>query len=114
MGGGEWIVNQIFMRFYCYCANSFRTAIATLRPNVPVGIPMVTEVLPSGLTADQKKYIDECEWQLNLMLRTVIEEAEKGTESREVLLASWPKPALSFLCATPPRASVLPRPVSMA
>lgn len=44
-------------------------------------------MVTNGLTADQKKYLEEAEWHINNMLHPIMEEAEKGLESREVLLA---------------------------
>ncbi|MBR1513062.1 MAG: hypothetical protein IJ622_02075 [Bacteroidales bacterium] len=55
-----------------------------------------SETQPNGLTTDQKKYINEGEWQVNLMLRPIAEEAEKGSESREVLLARLVKTSVEL------------------
>ena len=57
---------------------------------------VVTETQPNGLTADQKKYIEEAEWYINLMLHPITEEAEKGNESREVLLARLAKTSMEI------------------
>ena len=62
----------------------------------PVQTTITYETVTNGLTADQKKYLEEVEWNINIMLRPIMEEAEKGIESSEVLLARLAKTSVAI------------------
>ena len=62
----------------------------------PVPTTITYETVTNGLTADQKKYLEEVEWNINIMLRPIMEEAEKGIESSEVLLARLAKTSVAI------------------
>lgn len=53
----------------------------------PVPTVERSDSLAGSLSTDQQKYVEETEWYINNMLRPIIEEAQKGQEYREVLLA---------------------------
>lgn len=46
-----------------------------------------SDSLVESLSTDQLKYVEEAEWYINKMLRPIAEEAQKGQEYREVLVA---------------------------
>ncbi len=54
------------------------------------------EITTSGISADQKNYLAEAEWYINTMLHPISEAAEKGEESREVLLERLAKTTLEI------------------
>ena len=49
------------------------------------------ETMPSGFTPDQKIYFGEVDWTINTMLHPIVEDAQKGNEYKEVLLARLTK-----------------------
>ncbi|MCR5192581.1 MAG: serine/threonine protein kinase, partial [Bacteroidales bacterium] len=62
----------------------------------PVQTIVMSDTSTSGLTADQKKYLECAEWHINTMLHPIIEEAKKGNESREILLARLAKTSVEI------------------
>ena len=62
----------------------------------PVQTTITYKTVTNGLTADQKKYLEEAEWHINNMLHPIMEEAEKGIESREVLLNRLAKTSVAI------------------
>lgn len=58
--------------------------ILAIKPASNIEAP---ETMASGMTADQKKYLEEAEWYINTMLKPITDEAKQGREYREVLLA---------------------------
>ena len=71
----------------------FCVLLAARRPVPTTGLSDATD---SGLSADQKNYLLEAGWQMNIMLHPIIEEAEKGSESREVLMARLAKTSVEI------------------
>lgn len=65
--------------------------LAALAVVFPLKRPAATsqpfEELTTGMTADQRKYLEEAEWYINTMLKPITDEAKQGREYREVLLA---------------------------
>ena len=65
----------------------------TTRPSKPLE---TSEITVNGMSADQKNYFDEAVWYINPMLHPISEAAEKGEESREVLLERLAKTSLEI------------------
>ncbi len=53
----------------------------------PAATIETSDDLVTGMTADQRKYLEEAEWYINTMLKPITDEAKQGREYREVLLA---------------------------
>lgn len=74
----------------------------------PVQTIVMSDTSTSGLTADQKKYLENAEWHINTMFRPIMEEAKKGNESREILLARLAKTSVENKAFNNERALLYP------